>query len=98
MYLHVVMMAFDDSADAAFFATVRHYGERIRAECEGVLGYTLTENEADRSGGHTHALVSQFVSAAAHDAYQISPVHQEMKAWMGPKIRQIVVFDGSVNA
>ncbi|MGO3742087.1 Dabb family protein [Kerstersia sp.] len=98
MYMHIVLMAFESEADARFFETVEHYARRIRAECDGVLGYGLYANEASRAQGFGYAMVSTFESAAAHDAYQISPAHQEMKTWMTPLIQKMVVFDSPIAA
>ena len=96
MYTHIVMMEFTKDADQVFFDRVGAFAQRIRAECRGVLAYDFGPNEAARSGGYTHAVVSVFSDAAAHDGYQISPVHVEMKTYMGPFIQRIVVFDGAI--
>jgi len=96
MYLHVVMLALDPKADAAFFDTVQGFCDRVRNECDGVIAYAFRANEADRAQGYTHATVCAFSDAAAHDAYQISPAHVAMKAYMTPFITQLAVFDGAV--
>lgn len=96
MYMHIVLMALDESADAGFFERVEHYAQRIRQECDGVLLYGLHVNEAARSQGYGYAMVSGFVSSHAHEEYQVSPAHQEMKAWMMPFIERMVVFDSPV--
>ncbi len=94
MFMHVVLM--EIAADAAFHAEVERWCERVRRECDGVLGYAYGENTAARADGLSHAVVAHFVDEAAHDAYQTSPAHQGMKAFMAPEIRRIVVFDGDV--
>lgn len=96
MYTHIVMMEFAKDADQTFFDKVGMFSQRIRAECHGVIAYDFGLNEAARSGGYTHAVVSVFSDAAAHDDYQISPVHVDMKTYMGPFIQRIVVFDGAI--
>lgn len=93
MFIHVVMMSFKGGADTAFHAQVEAYATRIRKECDGLLHYLYGDNEASRSGGLTHAVVATFVDEAAHERYQISPVHQEMKAFMAPHIERLAVFD-----
>jgi quinol monooxygenase YgiN len=94
MYMHIVMMEFSPSADTEFFGRVQAYADRIRAECQGVNMYHFGANGAARADGLTFAVVSAFEDAAQHDAYQVSPAHQEMKAYMGPYIRRMAVFDG----
>lgn len=94
MYMHIVMMEFSPAADSAFFASIEAYAQRIRQECQGVTIYHLGANQAARAQGFTHAVVSAFESAQAHDDYQVSPAHVEMKAYMGAFIQRMVVFDG----
>jgi quinol monooxygenase YgiN len=96
MYMHVVLMEIE--ADAAFHAEVEHWCDRVRGECDGVLGYVYRDNTASRADGLGHTVIAHFVDEAAHDAYQASPAHQGMKAFMAPAIRRIVVFDGDVPA
>lgn len=95
MYMHIVMMEFTPEAGPAFFAQVQVFGTRIVQECRGVQLYHFGANEADRSSGYSHAVVSVFESASDHDRYQVSPVHLEMKAYMGPLIQRIAVYDGA---
>lgn len=94
MYLHIVMMEFSADAGPEFFSQVEAYATRIRQECADVKMYHFGRNEAARADGLTHAVASGFKDSAAHDAYQISPAHVEMKAYMGPYIKRMAVFDG----
>lgn len=94
MFLHVVMMEFDERVDANFFGKVEALAERVRQECAGLVLYHFGENVADRSQGYTHATSSLFSDAASHDAYQVSAAHVAMKNHMVPFIKRIVVYDG----
>ncbi|KCB24866.1 Dabb family protein [Bordetella hinzii] len=96
MFLHVVMLQLSGAADAAFHARVQAYCRRILAECDGVLGYSFGVNQASRSDGLGHAVVAAFEDGPAHDRYQVSPVHQEMKTYMAGFIERLVVYDGDV--
>ena len=96
MFLHVVMLQLSAAADAQFHARVQGYCDRIRAECEGVAGYAFRPNQASRADGLTHAVVAAFADGSAHDRYQVSPAHQEMKAYMANFIERLVVFDGDI--
>lgn len=92
MFYHVVMMQLQD-ADDVFLERVREYGARIRAELPYVRAYHFGKNVASRARQFEWAIVSVFDSSADHDRYQISPVHQEMKAFFAPHIADIVVCD-----
>lgn len=94
VFYHVVLMQFTAEAHSSFLRRVDHYVDRVRAECPDVLAYDLVGNVAARGDGLTHGIVGTFASSAAHDAYQVSPAHQEMKAYMSPFLARIVVLDG----
>jgi len=96
MFLHVVMLQLSPAADSHFHARVQAYCGRILAECEGVAGYAFRPNQANRADGLTHAVVAAFTDSAAHDRYQVSPAHQEMKTYMADFIDRLVVFDGEI--
>ena len=96
MYQHIVLMQFNNRVDGHFFRTVDEYVLRVKNECEGVLLYHFGENIADRSQGYTHATSSSFIDSATHDAYQVSPAHMAMKAFMTGYIERVVVYDGPV--
>jgi hypothetical protein len=98
MFHHILLMSFAPDTGPDFFATAQDYVARIKAECSGVEGYFLSENLASRSDGLTHGIVGVFASSAAHDAYQASPVHQEMKAFMATKMARVVVLDTEQGA
>lgn len=93
MFYHIVLMRFSAEADEAFFARVEDYVRRIKAECADVVTYFAGANVASRSDGLTHSIVGVFRSSQAHDAYQVSPAHQEMKEFMMRYITRIVVLD-----
>ncbi len=98
MFHHIVLMSFDKDVDAVFFARAQDYVERVKAECSGVVDYFMRQNIAARSDGLTHGIVGVFKDSIAHDAYQISPVHQEMKAFMTARMSRIVVLDTDQGA
>ena len=98
MFLHVVLMQFNGDADARFRERVQHYCARIRSECDGVAGYDFQPNVASRSDGLAYAVIGAFTDSAAHDRYQISPAHQEMKAYMAGFIERLVVCDSVITA
>lgn len=92
MFFHVVMMQLTGTDDA-FLARASHYADRIRRELPYVRHYHFGRNVAARAKGFTWTVIGTFDSAADHDLYQVSAVHQEMKAFMSPHITDIVVCD-----
>lgn len=93
MFHHVVLMKFTPAAGAQFHAEVEAYCQRVRAGDPVPQRYVYRPNLASRSDGLNHGIVAVFGSAAEHDRYQVSTVHQEMKAYMTPFIERIVVCD-----
>lgn len=92
MFFHAVLMRLVD-ADAAFVARVEAYAARVRAELPCVRDYHFGPNLASRAGEYPWLVVATFDSEEDHERYQVSQVHQEMKAFMAPRIVQIVVGD-----
>jgi len=92
MFFHVVMMKLAD-ADDAFLARVHYFEERIRSELPYVREYRFGRNVAARSKGFAWTVIGVFDSSADHDRYQVSALHQEMKAFMSPHIVDIAVCD-----
>jgi len=93
LFHHIVLMKYSPQADAGFLERVEGYCERIRRSSPGVQRYVHLRNDAARRDALDWAIVSSFESSQAHDAYQVSPLHQEMKAFMTPFIERIVVCD-----
>lgn len=92
MFYHVVLMRLTD-ADDAFLTRVREYGARIRGELPYVRDYRFGRNVAARAKGYDWAVIGTFANSADHDRYQVSTLHQDMKAFMTPHIADIVVCD-----
>jgi len=93
MFHHVVLMKFRAQADPDFHAAVEAYCSRVRSANPPPRRYVYRPNIAARNDGLDHAIVAVFDSAAEHDRYQVSTLHQEMKAYMTPYIERIVVCD-----
>lgn len=93
MYQHIVLLRLI-GIDADFHARIANYVQRMPVELLYVRSYAFCANEASRSAGYDWAVLSSFDSSEDHDRYQISDIHQEMKAYMTPFIEDLVVFDG----
>lgn len=95
MFIHAVLMAFKPGTDDAFHRRVEEFAAQIRRQSPGLVSYLYGRNEASRSQGFSHAVVACFDDEAAHERYQVSAVHQEMKAFMAERTERLVVFDSS---
>lgn len=95
MFIHAVLMAFKPGTDEAFHQRVEAYSDDIRRQSPGLVSYLYGPNEASRAEGFSHAVVACFDDEAAHERYQVSAVHQEMKAFMAGQTERLVVFDSS---
>jgi hypothetical protein len=93
VFIHAVLMSFTPDTGEAFHQRVEIYAETLRCQGDGLVSYLYDANEATRSEGMTHAVVACFVDEAAHQRYQASAVHQEMKAFMAPHTTRLLVFD-----
>lgn len=83
MYSHVVLFDFNDPADAPEVA------RRMRAMVGRVpslrsLEVGLDDRPSPRSA--QLCLVTRFDSAEDYEAYAVDPVHQELLAWVRPRV------------
>src|SRR5690606_3107459 len=92
MFYHTVLMELSD-VDETFLAKVEHYADRIRRELPYVRDYRFAKNCAARAQGYDWVVIGVFDTGSDHDAYQISPAHQEMKAHMKPLIARLIACD-----
>lgn len=92
MFYHAVLMNLSD-ANADFLSRVDQYAARVRAELPYVRDYHFGRNVASRAGRYDWIVIATFDSERDHERYQVSDVHQQMKAFMGPHIAGIVVCD-----
>ena len=93
MFHHVVLMQFTAKANQDFLDKVEAFSGQIRKSARNLRGYAFKPNLASRRDGLNWAVVSSFATSADHDTYQVSPVHQQMKAFMMPYIARIVVCE-----
>jgi hypothetical protein len=98
MFFHIVLLKFNEKADDSFHREAQQHAKRVKRECSDLVLFHLGENLASRSRGYSHTLVSSFTNSEAHDRYQSSDVHQEMKRFLAPYTDSMVVHDGNVPA
>ena len=91
-FYHFVLIKFHEPQTEAFFEQVNEFIRRIKDEVPGLMHYYFGENTSDRGNGYTHFNLSIFETSAHHDAYQLHPLHHEMRDLMVPRM-DIVVCD-----
>ncbi len=60
------------------------------------MEYGPYESGEGMNDGFTHGFIMTFDSAQSRDAYLPHPVHEEVKAYVVPKLARVVVFDFNV--
>ena len=98
MLYHIILLRYTERADAAFQAGVHAYVDRIRSQCTGLRRLEYGKNIADRGKGYDWVWVSAFDSQDAHENFQISTVHQELKMYLAPFVADVVVCDADFSS
>ena len=96
MYSHTVLLSLGP-ADATFFSRLRQFESSVRTSCAGVVEYGFSTNQATTKKGFDHVLFSAFVSRADFVAYDRSALHGEIKDFLRPYVKDLVVADGDVS-
>ena len=95
MFHHTVLLCLEKTADTEFLARMRKFEAAVRSSCKGVVRYHLVRNEAATRKEFEHALFSAFESYSSFVEYDRSALHDEIKAFLRPYIKDLVVADGS---
>jgi len=93
MFSHTVLIQIPDDAPDAFHTRACELANQIRATCPGLLSYAYGRNTADRGKHYNFAVVSTFVDEAAHDAYQVSDLHIQLKDHIATQMKDILACD-----
>jgi hypothetical protein len=72
---------------------MNQYVERAKQELPYLHEFCFARNLASRAAQYQWTVVATFDNEADHERYQVSDVHQQMKADLGPHIVEIVVSD-----
>jgi heme-degrading monooxygenase HmoA len=89
-YFHIIIQRFDDKADESFFRATRSIVERVRRKAPGVLETYFAPNVSAFAAGWSHVRMTKFASRASHEAFQVSPIHEEAVQLMLPRMRYAV--------
>lgn len=92
MFYHVVLLNLKGLGPDSLFS-LNGFASRMRDELPYVREFYFGVNKASRAGKYGWTVVATFDNDGDHERYQASAVHQEMKAFLGPFIVDIVVAD-----
>ena len=92
MFHHVVLLNLK-GLDPASLSELHGFASRMRDVLPYVREFYFGINKASRAAQYGWTVVATFDNEDDHERYQISDLHQEMKAFLTPFIEDIVVAD-----
>lgn len=96
MFIHSVYFWLRDdlSADATrrFVDGIRSL-TTIESVAQGFIGTPASTDREIIDRGYSYALVVSFADEAAHEAYQVHPVHDRFREQCGGSWKKIVIYD-----
>lgn len=100
MFVHAVYFTLRDDltpAERARFESGIRALRDIESVQQGLVGVPAATDRDVIERGYSHALVLTFADAAAHDAYQVHPVHDRFREECAGYWRALRIYD-SVSA
>ena len=100
MIRHILLVEFKPESEPEQINAVRRAFLKIPQQVEGVTHVEWGENDSPegKNRGFTHCIQMTFGNEAARQAYLPHPRHDELKAIFRPEIKNIIVFDYTVQA
>lgn len=92
MFYHVVLLNLK-GLDPTSLASLHGFASRMRDELPFVQEFYFGVNKASRAAQYGWTVIATFDDEKDHECYQVSDVHQQMKAFLTPFIEDIVVAD-----
>lgn len=96
MFVHAVYFwlrdGLSDAEQVRFVAGLRAL-RRIENVHQGYIGVPATTDRDVIERGYSHALVLVFIDQAAHDAYQVHPVHDRFRTACSALWTQVRIYD-----
>ena len=96
MFVHSVYFWLRDDltpAERARFVDGARSLTTIETVQHGMLGTPASTNREIIDRSYSYALVVMFADEAAHDAYQVDPVHDRFRETCGGSWKKIVIYD-----
>ena len=96
MFLHAVYFWLRDdltSAERARYEAGLRSLRGIEHVAQGWIGVPAATDRPVIERGYSRALVLAFADQAAHDAYQVHPVHDRFREECGTYWRRVQIFD-----
>ena len=89
-YFHIILERYDDGGDQAFFEAMRGMVRRTGETAPGVLESYFAPNVSAFAGDFTHVRLTKFDSREAHEAFQVSAIHDEAMKLVVPRMQYAV--------
>lgn len=93
MFQHIVLIGLPQALSDIEHRFVDQQCKALKQSIVGLADMRFIANESDRSPQFSHAVVSSFENAQAHDAYQRAPQHVALRNFMVQHKAQMVVLD-----
>jgi heme-degrading monooxygenase HmoA len=85
-YFDISLQAYDERADEAFFEAMRGIVTRVSETTPGVLETYFAPNVSPYGSHFTHVRLTKFDSREAHEAFQVSAIHDEAVKLVVPRM------------
>lgn len=95
MIRHVVLMKLTEPSDAPEAKTRL---EALRGQIPALRSLDVTLDVLRTDASYDLCLITTHDSLAALEDYQVHPVHQEFRAWVGPRLAGRAVVDSEEAA
>ena len=93
MFHHIVVLSFKQPLSAEDQTYIEGVCDDMARELPGIVSIRFVRNVSDRSPAYTHAFVVEFVDEAAHDNYQVAPIHLPLKEKIPQIADSVIVLD-----
>lgn len=95
MIRHILLIKFNDQANAEKIGEVRSLFEAAPEQVEGVetVEWGVNDSPEGLNQGYTHSVLMTFADEQGRQNYLPHPAHEALKAVFVPLLDDIVVFD-----
>lgn len=93
MFRHVVLLRFNQPLEQRDYDDIVNSCVVMKKELAGILSLIFVANRSDRAQSYTHAFVADFFDQDAHDRYQQTPIHIQLKKKITKLSSDLVVLD-----
>ena len=99
MVRHYGVFKFNDDVDESVISECFKRMTEMVGKVPGLLDMEYGHYQSDEGldQGFTHGFIMTFDSLESRDAYLPHPVHEEVKEYVVPNLKEVIVFDFEVK-